>query len=62
MDRTKKMWWLLGACVAGAFFILGFVGKEIWRQAPPIPERVVAESGAPLFTRDDIQDGQQVWQ
>jgi len=62
VDRTRKLWWLLGACVVGAFLLLGFVGKEIWRQAPPIPARVVADDGASLFTRDDIQDGQQVWQ
>ncbi len=62
MDRTRKLWWLLGACVVGAFLLLGFVGKEIWRQAPPIPAQVVADDGTTLFTRDDVQDGQQVWQ
>jgi nitric oxide reductase subunit B len=58
----RKLWWLLGASVFAAFFILGFWGREVYRQAPPIPEQVVTASGTVVFTKDDILTGQQVWQ
>src|SRR5512141_860230 len=58
----KTLWWLLGTTLFAAFFILGFFGREVYRQAPPIPARVVSADGAVLMTRDDILTGQQVWQ
>jgi nitric oxide reductase subunit B len=56
------MWWLLGGTLAVTFFLLGFFGREVYRQAPPIPERVLTADGAILMTQDDILTGQQVWQ
>ena len=61
MPTSKRLWLILCACVVGAFLILGGLGVEVYRQAPPIPERVVVD-GRTLFTREDILDGQQVWQ
>lgn len=58
----RKLWLLLGAALCAAFFILGFWGREVYRQAPPIPERVATRDGAVVFTQDDILTGQQVWQ
>ena len=46
----------------GAFFILGFFGREVYRRAPPIPAEVRAADGRLLMTRDDILTGQMVWQ
>jgi len=62
MDSTRKLWILLAAVLLGAFAVLGFFGREVYRQAPPIPERVVAYDGTEVMTRDDILRGQQVWQ
>ena len=45
-----------------AFTLLGFFGHEVYRKAPPLPDRVVTEDGTLLMTRDQILDGQQVWQ
>src|SRR5690606_7533245 len=42
--------------------LLGFFGGEVYRQAPPLPGRVVTDTGATLSTRERILDGQQVWQ
>ena len=42
--------------------MLGYYGGEVYRQAPPIPERVVTTDGRVLFTGQDIKDGQNVWQ
>jgi nitric oxide reductase subunit B len=58
----RKLWWLLGLSLSAAFFILGFWGREVYRQAPPIPSAVLASSGEVVFTRDEILTGQQVWQ
>jgi nitric oxide reductase subunit B len=60
--RERRLWGALALVVAAGFTLLGFGGKEIYRQAPPLPERVVTESGATLATRETILDGQQVWQ
>ena len=62
MTNDRKLWASLVLVVAGTFMILGFFGREIYRQAPPIPDRVVDASGAVLFTGEEILDGQQVWQ
>lgn len=62
MNRTRNLWIALGVVLLGSFSVLGFFGREVYRQAPPIPERVVSESGAALFTKAEILDGQQVWQ
>lgn len=45
-----------------SFSVVLFYGKEIYQQKPPIPKRVVTESGKVLFTAKDILDGQNVWQ
>ncbi len=60
--QTKRLWITFGVAIFAAFFILGWFGREVYRKAPPIPERVVTESGRSLLTRDDILTGQQVWQ
>jgi nitric oxide reductase subunit B len=62
MSSNKKLWAGLFLVLGGTFFLLGFFGREVYRQAPPIPERVVTESGATLTTREQILDGQEVWQ
>ncbi|HWB09617.1 MAG TPA: nitric-oxide reductase large subunit [Pirellulales bacterium] len=58
----RKLWLGLGLVVAGSFAVLGFFGREIYRQAPPVPERVVTSEGKVLLTGQEIKDGQNVWQ
>ncbi len=60
--NTKRLWIVLALVMAASFAVLGLMGREIHRQAPPIPERVVAADGRVLFTKDDIQTGQLAWQ
>jgi nitric oxide reductase subunit B len=60
--KYGRLWFSLGAVVVGSFAVLGYYGLEIYRQAPPIPQRVVAEDGRVLFTGEQIKDGQNVWQ
>ena len=58
----RRLWILFGATLFVAFFILGFFGREVYRQAPPIPASVRTADGTVLVTEDDILTGQQVWQ
>ncbi|MCB9832537.1 MAG: nitric-oxide reductase large subunit [Planctomycetes bacterium] len=62
MKTDRKLWIILAVVVAGAFLILGFFGREVYRQAPPIPKRVVTESGLEVTSAEQILNGQQVWQ
>jgi nitric oxide reductase subunit B len=45
-----------------SFAVLGWVGTEIFRQAPPIPREVVTTDGRVLIPAEGISNGQNVWQ
>src|SRR5688572_26785782 len=62
MSNTRKLWLGLGALLVISFGVLLWAGGEIFRTAPPMPERVVAENGQVVYTRADIERGRQVWQ
>lgn len=57
-----RLWVALAVVILGSFAVLIYYGVEIYRQAPPVPARVVTESGRVLFTGQSIKDGQNVWQ
>ncbi|MBI5009414.1 MAG: nitric-oxide reductase large subunit, partial [Bacteroidia bacterium] len=59
---TKKLWIGFIAVMAISFAVLLYFGKEIYRQAPPVPVKVIKSDGTLLFTGQDIKDGQNVWQ
>jgi nitric oxide reductase subunit B len=59
--QNKRLWLLLGAVVFGSFAVLLGVGSEIYRQAPPMPLRVVSDTGETVFTEAQIQAGQSTW-
>jgi nitric oxide reductase subunit B len=59
---TKKLWLGFIAVMAVSFSVLLFFGREIYHNAPPIPDKVVTPDGTVLFTGEDIKDGQNVWQ
>ncbi|MCF8227042.1 MAG: nitric-oxide reductase large subunit [Bacteroidales bacterium] len=60
--KTKKLWIGFILVMVISFGILGYFGGEIYRKAPPIPEKVVSPDGTLLFSNSDIKDGQNVWQ
>ncbi|MBS3959620.1 MAG: nitric-oxide reductase large subunit [Xanthomonadaceae bacterium] len=62
MGEYRRLWFTLLGVLAITFSLLGFLGGEIYRAAPPIPQQVVTETGERLFTSDDILDGQTAWQ
>lgn len=58
----KRLWIILGLVFVLSFAILGWIGSEIFRQAPPIPNEVVTTEGKVLIAPEQILDGQNVWQ
>jgi nitric oxide reductase subunit B len=62
MNKVKKLWIGFGLVLGVSFAVLLYYGYEIYQQAPPIPEKVISETGEVLFTEQDIKDGQNVWQ
>jgi len=62
MSTTRKLWLSLCTLLVVGFGVLLWMGREIHRQAPPMPEAVVTERGDTVYTRADIELGRQVWQ
>ncbi len=62
MSSAKQLWIWLAVLLVASFGVLLFIGREIEIQAPPMPERVVSESGDTVWTRAEIERGRQVWQ
>lgn len=58
----KKLWLLFIAVFVLSFAVLGWIGTEIFRQAPPIPRQVVATDGTVLIKDGEVSNGQNVWQ
>src|SRR5262245_57048324 len=62
-DPPVSRWWvrtLLTVMVLGFAALIG-ITMLAYRNAPPIPARVVDEAGATLFTADDVAEGQTVF-
>jgi nitric oxide reductase subunit B len=58
----KKLWLIFIAIFVFSFAVLGWVGTEIFRQAPPLPREVVTTEGQVLIGPEEISNGQNVWQ
>ncbi len=58
----KKYWIAFSVVIVLSFSVLSWVGVKIYQQKPPIPEKFITESGELVFTKSDIQDGQNIWQ
>lgn len=58
----KRLWLIFIAIFVCSFAILGWVGTEIFRQAPPIPHEVATTDGQVVIPAEAISDGQNVWQ
>ena len=59
---TRKLWIGFILVMVISFSVMLYFGREIYREAPPVPEKVIKEDGTVLFTGQDIKDGQNVWQ
>ncbi len=62
MGQYKKLWLSLIGVLVITFSILGYLGVEVYRQAPPVPQSYVNSSGQTVLSREDIYAGQSAWQ
>jgi len=62
MDTTRRLWLGLATLLIVSFGVLLWMGRDMHQQAPPLPGRVVTESGRVVYTRADMERGRQVWQ
>jgi len=58
----RRLWTIFGVSMIVMFGALLFFGVQIYHAKPPIPDAVRAASGRVIYTKDDIQRGQSVWQ
>src|SRR5689334_12379546 len=61
MQTTRRLWLGLATVFFLSFAALGWIGREIYLAAPPIPAAVVAQDGRVLYTGEQIRDGQRAW-
>lgn len=57
----RKYWLILMTVILGTFTILGFFGSEVYRKAPPLYSKLSVQ-GKMIYSKEDILDGQVVWQ
>ncbi|MDQ3367967.1 MAG: nitric-oxide reductase large subunit [Myxococcota bacterium] len=57
----RRLWIGLVVVLVASFAVLGWVGSRIYQQAPPIPSKVVDDTGALVFDGAEIATGQDVW-
>jgi nitric oxide reductase subunit B len=61
MYANRRIWKALAVVFVLSFAVLGWIGREIYLSAPPIPAAVLGDDGAVIYTGSDIRRGQQVW-
>ncbi len=60
-ENPKRLAGVLVFVLLSSFATLLFFGREIYQQAPPVPETVMTTEGAIVYTGDDIRAGMDVW-
>jgi nitric oxide reductase subunit B len=63
VGENLSPWWKIGVIFTMiiGFSVLIYVATLAYKDAPPIPARVINAQGQTIFTRDDILSGQQVF-
>ncbi|WP_374538108.1 nitric-oxide reductase large subunit [Chitinimonas taiwanensis] len=61
MGNSRRLWRILAVIFLLSFAVLGYLGREIYLSAPPIPARVLSDEGKLLFSGTQIQRGQEAW-
>ncbi|MEC5387250.1 nitric-oxide reductase large subunit [Uliginosibacterium sp. H3] len=61
MQNSRKLWSWLAAIFLLSFGVLGWMGREIYLSAPPIPTQIVQTNGDVLFSGAQVQRGQEAW-
>src|SRR4051812_22679379 len=58
----RRLWLIFAVSMVVMFGTLLYFGGQIYQAAPPIPSVVRSQSGATIYTREQIERGQNVWQ
>ena len=58
----RRLWIIFIASMIVMFGTLLYYGGQIYQDKPPIPDTVVSASGQNVFTRTQIERGQNLWQ
>ena len=58
----KKLWLSFAAVLLISFAILGWIGRRIFQEMPPIPSSIVSTDGSVVIADGDVARGQNVWQ
>ncbi|MDN6342592.1 MAG: nitric-oxide reductase large subunit [Lactococcus lactis] len=59
----KKVWIVFVSVFVLSFAVLIWIGTEVYQAQPPIPKEVVIkETNEVVYTKEDIQIGQNVWE
>ncbi len=61
MKTNTSLWRWLAFIFVLSFGALGYLGWQIYLEAPPIPKAVVTAGGETLYTGEQIQAGQRAW-
>ena len=59
---VRRLWMIFGAAMFVMFGTLLYFGQQIYQAKPPIPASVTTTSGRIIYTRAQIEQGQNVWQ
>jgi nitric oxide reductase subunit B len=57
----RNLWVGLAIVFCLSFAALGWIGRQIYLAAPPIPESIRTPAGRTLYTGEQIRDGQRAW-
>jgi nitric oxide reductase subunit B len=58
----RRLWTIFAVSMLVMFGTLLYFGGQIYQAKPPIPEAVRSAAGDTIFTREQIERGQNVWQ
>lgn len=61
MHKTRNLWRSLAVIFFLSFAVLGWIGREIYLEKPPIPQKVLSSTGKLLYSGEQIQRGQDAW-
>jgi nitric oxide reductase subunit B len=61
MQQNRRLWLGLAIVFVLSFAALGWLGREIYLAAPPIPDAVRTADGETLYSGEQIRDGQRAW-
>src|SRR5262245_29972949 len=61
MEQSRKLWIQLAIVFFLSFAALGWLGRQIYLAAPPIPETVHTTTGQTLYSAEQIRNGQRAW-